>query len=99
MNIDMIKLTNSRAGQHFFSANTMNFFRSAIESEVYNNRYFITSERGPVLGSKRRYTIREAINGGESIRTVGEFQAFQTFNAAYKALTCLIDTSPTKEGE
>lgn len=82
--------TNKAAGQHFFEDDTMDFFKSRLVSDLIHDRYFITSEKGPVEGSARRYTVREAIEGGKNIRTVGEFQAYANLAEAARAIAKLI---------
>lgn len=66
MTIDTIKANNLLAGQHFFERATMRFFKSRIFSTIYGGRYFITSEINP--SGKKRYTVREALDGGKRIR-------------------------------
>lgn len=83
-NIRQIEYANTNAGQHFFDPATMRFFRSRIASRtVINGRYFITSEQFDA-SSPRLYTIRRANDDG-SIDTVGEFQQYETVEAAKAA--------------
>jgi len=48
MNIDEIKRRNADAGRFFFSKDTLSFFQSRVNSEVYEGPggvFFVTSER------------------------------------------------------
>jgi hypothetical protein len=36
---------NREKGWHFFDQSTMRFFHSRVESDIVNERYFISSER------------------------------------------------------
>ena len=42
--IQEIRATAKEAGSHWFDASNMRFFESQIEREVYDGRYFISSE-------------------------------------------------------
>jgi len=52
-----VKRHNKEAGQFFFSKDTMRFFQSRIESTLYKNHCFITSEQCGET-SPREYTVR-----------------------------------------
>jgi hypothetical protein len=83
-NIRQIEYANTSTGHYFFSPSSMRFFRSKIASQsVINGRYFITSEQFDA-NSPRLYTIRIANDDG-SIDTVGEFQGYETVEAAKRA--------------
>lgn len=63
LSIDEVKRINKESEHYFFSPDTMRFFNSRICGELYNNRYFVTSERQTdsfkhVL-KPRTYTIQE----------------------------------------
>lgn len=45
MRISDVKREHAAAGGYFFSRDTMRFFNSRIESELYNGGWFVTSER------------------------------------------------------
>ena len=86
-----VKQANKQIGNHFFDKKTMEFFNSKIESsliEKNEKQYFITSEQftgpGEYIG-KRLYTIREVKPNGE-IKTIGEFQGYNTKQEAKKEL-------------
>jgi hypothetical protein len=82
--VAQIKQANERAGLYFFEASTMRFFRSKVASRsIIGGRYFITSEQFDA-SSPRLYTIRIANDDG-SIDTVGEFQQYETVEAAKRA--------------
>jgi hypothetical protein len=96
-----IETANRRAGKYFFEPDTMRFFRSKVASwEVWDGRYFITSEQfkpsyGPAY--RRMFTICEAHDDGH-INTVGEFQGYRTLAQAKKAVKalCAEDRMPKK---
>ena len=85
--IESIKATNFLAGQYFFSRDTMKWFKSKVLPTVYRGKYFITSEVNP--HGVKRYTIREAINGGSNIKTVGAFHSFIDAESARQAIRLL----------
>jgi hypothetical protein len=78
-----VELANRQAGQHFFDADTLRFFRSRIGTELYGGRYFVTSEQFNG-DAKRLYTVREVMDGAK-IKTIGEFQQYSTGAAARRA--------------
>lgn len=77
--VDDVKRANERAGDHWFSKDTMRFFRSRIVGGIEGGRYFVTSERGP--SGVRSYTVREALPAGH-VMTVGAFQAYPSARLA-----------------
>jgi hypothetical protein len=65
-----VKAANKAAGSHFFSPNTMRFFNSIIESSLYKNQCFITSEKPP--HGPRIYRVRKVKgNDGSIIDSIG----------------------------
>ena len=76
-----IKENHAKAGRKFFSKNNMRSFNSRIESKLYNDNTFITSEKQEHQ-FPRLYTIRIALNNGIDIENVGEFQQFESFYQA-----------------
>lgn len=64
-----LKEANKEAGFHFFSPDTMRFFASRIESTLYKNQCFITSEKKCFEDYTRVYSVRKA-NSDASITTV-----------------------------
>ena len=70
-------------GYHFFSADTMRFFNSRIQSlPPYKGRVFVTSERMN-WNTPRYYTVR-VIQPSGNIETIGEFQGFATHQSAHR---------------
>ena len=63
LSIDEVKRINAQSGYYFFSPDTMRFFKSRICGELYDNRYFVTSERQHDsmnhTSYPRQYSIRE----------------------------------------
>ena len=76
-----IKNNNKIAGRFWFSRDTMRFFDCRIESKLYSDNTFITSEQMNYQ-SPREYTIRIALNNGIDIESVGEFGQFETLEQA-----------------
>jgi len=68
---------NTYAGNHFFSLDTMRFFRSRYQGvPPYKGRVFVTSEKSG-WNAPRYYTVR-CIRPDGGIDTIGEFQGFST---------------------
>ena len=76
-----IRRNNKNAGYHFFDKDTMRFFNSRIETGLYKDNTFITSEQFD-YNSSRGYTIRRALNDGIKIETIGESGQFETLEDA-----------------
>ena len=84
MTIADVKRLNNEAGYQFFAPDTMRFFASRIESGLYKNGTFITSERAGFRDATRRYTVRR-VRPDYSIATIGEFCGHATLTAAREA--------------
>jgi hypothetical protein len=80
-----IQEANKASGGHWFSKDTMRFFKSIVYNPIYFGRYFITSERFDD-GSPRLFTVRFA-NADGSIDTASKFQQFSTKRQALKFIT------------
>jgi NADPH-dependent ferric siderophore reductase len=76
-----IKENNKQNSRYFFNKQTMKFFNSKIESKLYADNTFITSEREN-LQAPRTYTIRIALDNGREIGTIGKFQQFESLISA-----------------
>ncbi len=76
-----IKRNNKQNSRYFFDKQTMKFFNSKIESKLYADNTFITSEREN-LQIPRTYTIRIALDNGREIGTIGKFQQFESLISA-----------------
>ncbi len=85
-NLRDVVRANDEAGQHWFDADTMAFFKSRLESDLIDGRYFITSEHGPY--GPRAYSIRMADEDAH-IQTIGEFMGYATKTDAIHAVTQL----------
>lgn len=68
-----VKRANKSIGECWFSKKTMSFFDSRIESSLYKNQCFLTSE-GATLSTPtvRMYAVRYA-NPDGTIRTLERF--------------------------
>jgi hypothetical protein len=77
--IEAIREADSRAGRHFFSPDTMRFFRSRVLPTVFQGPggvYFITSEQfvgSDGVSKPRKYTVRNFTSDPVDIRTVSDF--------------------------
>lgn len=93
--ISEVKRANERLGHFFFDAGSKRFFDSRIGRTLYGGRYFVTSEQfhGSEGSAPRAYTVREAREDG-GIETVGEFQAYETREAAIAAIESLLEDEP-----
>lgn len=91
--IQDIRDHNARAGQHWFSPDTLRYFRSRIGSTVYptaTGAYFVSSEQYvsyfPTYHAEPRlYTVRYYDASTGMIDTVGEFQGYASRNGAHAA--------------
>ncbi len=86
LNLLAVVHANDEAGHHWFDADTMEFFKSRLESDLIDGRYFITSERGPY--GPRAFSICMADEDAH-IQTVGEFMGYETLTGAVLAATRL----------
>lgn len=92
-NLAAVKRANEMIEQHWFSPNTLRFFRSRMESALIAGRWFITSET-PDDHTPRRFTVREALPTG-NIGTVGEFRQYAS---KAEARTAIRDLASEAEG-
>lgn len=80
---------------HWFDVHTMNFFKSRVAETVYESKtglvYFVSSEKGPGVGAKRLYSVREFNPSNGMICTVGPFQGYKTSSQAKAAAKRLAD--------
>ena len=67
--ISEVRQANKDRGHHFFSRETIKFFESKVESTLYKNQCFITSEKKCFNDYQRVYSIRRAKPNG-SIETL-----------------------------
>jgi len=75
---------NDQEHAEFFSRETMKYWGCRIESGLYKNRCFITSENN-FDGSRRAYTVRRFSEDFKRIETIGEFQEHATKWGAQEA--------------
>ncbi len=82
--IYQIKAHNQNNGYYFFNENTMRGFRSRVHSDVYGGCVFVTSEKHVTWRTEypRAYTVRIITINGD-IKTIGEFQGFDTRYSAH----------------
>lgn len=75
-----VKERNRLAGGHFFDRDTMKFFGSRIESGLYKNSTFITSEYTGFERKNRAYTVRVFDEKTGEIKTARFADGTDTFN-------------------
>lgn len=78
---------NRMVGQHFFNEGTMLFWGSKIESTLYQNNTFVTSEYN-FERTKRLYTVRLYDPETARIKTIGGFQQFKDKSEAKRFAIC-----------
>mgnify|MGYP003139745188 CR=1 FL=1 len=85
--LDEIKEANRAGGFHFFSPDTMRFFRSFIREDwvtpIDGGALFISSESGP---DGRRYSLNRCLSVDGRVETIGKFQQFGSAGEAKAAL-------------
>lgn len=69
---------------HFFDRETLKYWGCRIESSLYKNRCFVTSELD-FNGSRRAFTVRRFSPDFLRIETVGEFQGYALKDTAREA--------------
>lgn len=92
LKIEKIKEANETAGRSFFAKRTISRFKAKVLPTVYGDKYFVTSDVNE-LGEKR-YTVREAMNGGALIRHIGDYHAYTTKAQAVAAIELLLEGVP-----
>lgn len=68
---------------HFFDKETMRFWESRIESELFTNRCFVTSENN-FNDTARFYTVRRFSEEYTKVETIGEFNKIVDYAEAVK---------------
>lgn len=89
MTLDEFIQGNKAAGQHYFDASTMRFFKSRIIHSSWNgDGLFLTSEQRDYTGGSdpRMWTIRRGDLTTFNVKTVGDFQAYSSLHRAQTAL-------------
>lgn len=81
MTLASAKAIYNQYGGHFFDRDTMRFFGSKIESDLYSNRCFITSENN-FDGTKRYYNVRRFNSDYTDIETIGTFNTIKDKDTA-----------------
>lgn len=80
-NLWAVEKNNEACNRYFFSENAMKLYSTRFVSDLVSGpggQFFVTSEQDRMSSRPRKYTVREAINGGCDIMTVGEFQEYKT---------------------
>ena len=68
MTLSEAKAIYKTGGGHFFDRETFKYWGSRIESALYKNRCFVTSENN-FDGSRRAYTVRRLLKPWESFNS------------------------------
>lgn len=86
-----VKEANARAGQNWFSPESLRWFGSFVGLTIHGGRYFITSEQDTygAWNNERRWSIRKA-NADGTIDTVGEFGQYESHRQASRAIDALV---------
>ena len=82
--IEIYKLS----GGHFFDKDTLEYWGSVIESDLYEGNYFITSEYD--FYYNRKYSIRKFVKEFTKIETIGNFLGFITKQDAVNELNKIL---------
>lgn len=90
LSISDAKELSQKAGNHFFDADTMRFFKSKVHGDLVDNKYFITSEQmGFEPSSGRGFSIRSFDPATGDVGKVSEFNEFGSLIEARKALKAI----------
>ena len=84
MTMTEAKAIYKSTGKHFFDSDTIKYWGSKIETALYKNRCFVTSENN-FDNTKRLYTLRRFNENYTTIETIGEFQQYITKEDATEA--------------
>ena len=82
MTISEVKQRLKLGGNHFFDKATMRFFGSRVESSLYKNNTFITSEYTSFDRTNRAYTVRYYDEQTNSIKSISKFGEFSSLSLA-----------------
>ena len=82
MTISEVKSTVTANGGHFFDRGTMKCWGTRIETSIFKNGCFVTSEDN-YNKTKRLYTVRRF--NGKSIDTIGDVKQYKTKESAGEA--------------
>lgn len=104
LTVSAIRADSLSKGHHWFSRDTMRFFRSRVLRGVYpswdGHYYFVSSEqRGFRVGDGRGYTVRAYDPKTGGVKTVGEFNGYSTPRAARKAAREIAAAAPAPESK
>lgn len=80
--VDSLSRAVSSSGSHFFCGDTLRWWKSKVYDDLYDGRFFVTSERGP--DDNRVYSVRWVYGGDDGLRlSVNRFdQWFDTLRQA-----------------
>ena len=81
MTLAKARKVHEQAGGKFFTKSSMEYWGSKIESELFDNNCFITSEYD-YTGEYKFYNVRQFSPDFKKIRTVSEFNKLTTKGAA-----------------
>ena len=84
--IDIYEVERKHNG-HWFDAGSKRFFSSRVATYAYRGAggvFFVSSEQDKYNNGVRRYSVRQQKESGD-IRTVGDFQQYNSRDAAHRA--------------
>ena len=73
---------------HWFSKETMRFFKSRVHEQVYHGDsliYFVSSESIGPMSNERGYTVRSYCSRTDRVETVSEFNQYRSRSGAHSA--------------
>ena len=83
-----VKYYNRQAGFYFFAKETIDFWGTKVETSLFKNNTFVTSENN-FYETKRLFTVRRYNPTTAEIDTEYSFQEFETLQDARKAALAL----------
>jgi hypothetical protein len=88
--MEQVKQANKARGQHWFDADTMEYWGTEIHGEPMAGEFFITSEDN-FNKDARFFTIRKVSDTGR-ISTVGRWQEYATLKEAEEQVAIIVMT-------
>jgi hypothetical protein len=89
--MEQVKQANKARGQHWFDADTLEYWGTKIHGELMAGEFFITSEDN-FNRDARFFTIRKVSDTGR-VSTVGTWQQYATLKEAEEQVAVIVMTS------
>lgn len=93
-----VERKNVKAGNYWFSPDSMRFFKSRTGDTAYvkgNKAYFVSSEK--YEREPRKYSVRVSDLKTGSVNTVGEFQQFSSSSGAKNKILKILNAPVTQK--